>query len=150
MAKRDTSAGRPARTGAARTGAARTARAGTARTAGTVAAPTAETVAVLGAGGTMGFAIFVLYALRILHLAPWEIGLVFGAGSVGAIIGEARPRGAGDEIPGEFFLARPRIHAELGYVLVSTSILCDGGLDAPGQDARRLDTALHHVKFLTQ
>jgi MFS family permease len=37
--------------------------------------------------GTMGFAIFVLYALRILHLAPWEIGLVFGAGSVGAIIG---------------------------------------------------------------
>jgi MFS family permease len=37
--------------------------------------------------GTMGFAIFVLYALRVLHLAPWEIGLVFGAGSVGAIIG---------------------------------------------------------------
>ena len=37
--------------------------------------------------GTMGFAIFVLYALRILHLAPWQIGLVFGAGSVGAIIG---------------------------------------------------------------
>jgi MFS family permease len=37
--------------------------------------------------GTMGFAIFVLYALRILRLAPWEIGLVFAAGSVGAIIG---------------------------------------------------------------
>jgi MFS family permease len=37
--------------------------------------------------GTMGFAIFVLYALRVLRLAPWEIGLVFGAGSVGAIIG---------------------------------------------------------------
>ena len=37
--------------------------------------------------GTMGFAIFVLYALRVLHLAPWEIGLVFAAGSVGAIIG---------------------------------------------------------------
>ena len=37
--------------------------------------------------GTMGFAIFVLYALRILHLQPWEIGLVFAAGSVGAIIG---------------------------------------------------------------
>jgi MFS family permease len=35
----------------------------------------------------LGFAIFVLYALRVLHLAPWEIGLVFGAGSVGAIIG---------------------------------------------------------------
>jgi MFS family permease len=37
--------------------------------------------------GTMGFAIFILYALRILHLQPWEIGLVFAAGSVGAIIG---------------------------------------------------------------
>jgi MFS family permease len=37
--------------------------------------------------GSMGFAIFVLYALRTLHLAPWEIGFVFAAGSVGAIIG---------------------------------------------------------------
>jgi len=37
--------------------------------------------------GTMGFAIFVLYALRVLHLQPWEIGFVFGAGSVGAIVG---------------------------------------------------------------
>jgi MFS family permease len=37
--------------------------------------------------GSLGFAIFVLYALRSLHLPPWEIGLVFGAGSVGAIIG---------------------------------------------------------------
>ena len=37
--------------------------------------------------GTMGFAIFILYALRVLHLQPWEIGLVFAAGSVGAIIG---------------------------------------------------------------
>ncbi len=37
--------------------------------------------------GSMGFAIFVLYALRVLHLAPWEIGFVFAAGSVGAIIG---------------------------------------------------------------
>jgi MFS family permease len=37
--------------------------------------------------GSMGFAIFVLYALRVLHLHPWEIGLVFAAGSVGAIIG---------------------------------------------------------------
>jgi MFS family permease len=36
---------------------------------------------------TMGFAIFVLYALRVLHLQPWEIGFVFGAGSVGAIVG---------------------------------------------------------------
>jgi MFS family permease len=36
---------------------------------------------------SMGFAIFVLYALRVLHLHPWEIGLVFAAGSVGAIIG---------------------------------------------------------------
>ena len=33
--------------------------------------------------GSMGFAIFVLYALRVLHLAPWEIGFVFAAGSVG-------------------------------------------------------------------
>ena len=37
--------------------------------------------------GSLSFAIFVLYALRVLHLAPWEIGLVFAAGSVGAIIG---------------------------------------------------------------
>jgi MFS family permease len=37
--------------------------------------------------GSLGFAIFVLYALRILHLAPWEIGVLFAAGSVGAIIG---------------------------------------------------------------
>jgi MFS family permease len=36
---------------------------------------------------TMGFAIFVLYAVRVLQLAPWEIGLVFAAGSVGAIVG---------------------------------------------------------------
>ncbi|HWX09664.1 MAG TPA: MFS transporter, partial [Gaiellaceae bacterium] len=33
------------------------------------------------------FAIFVLYALRVLRLAPWEIGVLFAAGSVGAIIG---------------------------------------------------------------
>jgi MFS family permease len=37
--------------------------------------------------GSVGFAIFVLYALRVLHLAPWEIGVLFAAGSVGAIIG---------------------------------------------------------------
>jgi MFS family permease len=37
--------------------------------------------------GSVGFAIFVLYALRVLHLPPWQIGLVFGASSVGAIIG---------------------------------------------------------------
>jgi MFS family permease len=37
--------------------------------------------------GTLSFAIFVLYALRSLHLQPWQIGLVFGAGSVGAIVG---------------------------------------------------------------
>src|SRR5436305_607428 len=33
--------------------------------------------------GSVGFAIFVLYALRVLHLPPWQIGLVFGASSVG-------------------------------------------------------------------
>ncbi len=37
--------------------------------------------------GSVGFAIFVLYALRELHLPAWQIGLVFGAGSVGAIAG---------------------------------------------------------------
>ncbi len=37
--------------------------------------------------GSVGFAIFVLYALRVLQLAPWEIGVLFAAGSVGAIIG---------------------------------------------------------------
>jgi MFS family permease len=37
--------------------------------------------------GSMTFAIFVLYALRVLRLQAWEIGLVFAAGSVGAIIG---------------------------------------------------------------
>jgi MFS family permease len=37
--------------------------------------------------GSVGFAIFVLYALRVLRLAPWEIGVLFAAGSVGAIIG---------------------------------------------------------------
>jgi MFS family permease len=37
--------------------------------------------------GSLGFAILILYALRSLHLHPWEIGLVFAAGSVGAIIG---------------------------------------------------------------
>ena len=36
---------------------------------------------------SVGFAIFVLYALRVLHLAPWQIGVLFAAGSVGAIIG---------------------------------------------------------------
>ena len=37
--------------------------------------------------GTMAFAIFVLYAVRTLHLSSVPVGIVFAAGSVGAIVG---------------------------------------------------------------
>jgi MFS family permease len=37
--------------------------------------------------GTLAFAIFVLYAVRTLHLSSVQVGIVFAAGSVGAIVG---------------------------------------------------------------
>jgi MFS family permease len=37
--------------------------------------------------GGLVFAIFVLYAVRILHLSAVQLGFVFAAGSVGAIVG---------------------------------------------------------------
>ena len=37
--------------------------------------------------GSLAFAIFVLYAVRTLHLSAVEVGVVFAAGSVGAIVG---------------------------------------------------------------
>jgi len=37
--------------------------------------------------GSVAFAIFVLYAVRVLHLSSVELGGVFAAGSVGAIVG---------------------------------------------------------------
>jgi MFS family permease len=37
--------------------------------------------------GNVGFAIFVLYAVRVLHMSAVEVGGAFAAGSVGAIVG---------------------------------------------------------------
>jgi len=37
--------------------------------------------------GNVVFAIFVLYAVRTLHLSSFEVGAVFGVGSAGAIVG---------------------------------------------------------------
>jgi MFS family permease len=37
--------------------------------------------------GNIGFAIFVLYAVREIHLSAVQIGVTFAAGSVGAIVG---------------------------------------------------------------
>ncbi|HEY2267606.1 MAG TPA: NAD(P)-binding domain-containing protein, partial [Streptosporangiaceae bacterium] len=75
MAKRDTSAGKPARAGAARAaraGTARTAETAAAQAAETVPARTAETVAVLGAGGTMGFAMARNIARAGIGVRAWN------------------------------------------------------------------------------
>jgi 3-hydroxyisobutyrate dehydrogenase len=75
MAKRDTSAGKPARAGAARAARAGTARAAetaAAQIAETVPARTAETVAVLGAGGTMGFAMARNIARAGIGVRAWN------------------------------------------------------------------------------
>ena len=37
--------------------------------------------------GSLAFAIFVLYAVRVLHLSAVQVGVTFAAGSVGAIVG---------------------------------------------------------------
>ncbi len=75
MAKRETSAGKPARAGAARparAGTARTAATAAAQPAATAAAQPAETVAVLGAGGMMGFAMARNIARAGIGVRAWN------------------------------------------------------------------------------
>ncbi len=38
-------------------------------------------------GGNIFFAVFLIYAYRVLHVSPGAIGLIFGAGAVGGLLG---------------------------------------------------------------
>ncbi|MBV8598327.1 MAG: MFS transporter, partial [Actinobacteria bacterium] len=67
--------------------------------------------------GQFVFAVFILYAVRVLHLSSLEVGAVFAVGSVGSIAGA---------------LLANRIQKRIGVgnAIVATSILFSAGLIA--------------------
>jgi MFS family permease len=69
--------------------------------------------------GSLSFAIFVLYAVRVLHLSSVQVGLVFACGSVGAVVGA-------------LVVGRVRRRFNVGPTIVSSAVLfCAGGLAFP-------------------
>ena len=67
----------------------------------------------------MAFSIFVLYAVRVLHLSSIQVGLVFACGSVGAVVGA-------------LVAGRVQRRFQVGPTIIAGSVLfCLGGLAYP-------------------